>query len=123
MAKTAATASKKASTKTTGEDVTDIDSPPSKNKKQCTADRATSYFLMTTQKGYTVDPYSKGLKNRIDVVFHKGSVPPKSADPLMTLDLGGKALCVKWKASECLYSDKQATSQGIPKDSACYLGT
>jgi hypothetical protein len=41
---------------------------------------------------------------------------------MMTLDLGGKALHVYWKASERLYSDKQATSQGIPKDSACYTG-
>ncbi len=49
-------------------------------------------------------------------------MPPKSAGPVMMLDLGGKAIQVKWKASECLYLDKQATSQGIPVDSACYTG-
>jgi hypothetical protein len=57
----------------------------------------------------------------IDMVFHKGGMPPEFERPVMLLDHGGKALCVKWKASECLYSDKQATSQGIPVDSAPYM--
>jgi hypothetical protein len=37
-------------------------------------------------------------------------------------DFEGKALQVEWKASECLYSEEQATSHGIPMDSACYTG-
>jgi hypothetical protein len=69
-----------------------------------------------------VNPYSKGSKNMIDVVFHEGGVPPESGKPVMSLDLGGKALRVKWKASECLYSDKQATAQGITVDTAHYTG-
>ena len=61
MAKTAATASKKkpnpkkASVKTTGEDVIDINSPPNKRKKQCVANQAAIYFSTTTHKGYTVN--------------------------------------------------------------------
>ncbi len=60
-------------------------------------------------KGYTVNPYSKGSKNMINVVFHKGGVPPKSRKPVMLLNLGGEALRVEWKAAKSLYSDKQAT--------------
>jgi hypothetical protein len=55
-------------------------------------DRAVSYFLTMTLKWYTVNPYSKGSKNMIDVVFHKGGIPPESGNPMMLLDLGGKAL-------------------------------
>jgi hypothetical protein len=40
-----------------------------------------------------VNPYSKGSKNMINVVFHKDSVPPGSRKLVMLLlDLGGKAL-------------------------------
>ena len=53
---------------------------------------AASYFLTMTLKGYTVNPYTKGLKNRIDVVFHKGGMPSNSGKPVMMLDLRGKAL-------------------------------
>ena len=56
------------------------------------------------------------------MVFHEGIIPPQTAKPVMMLDLGGNALCIKWKACDSLYSDEQATSQGIPKDSACYMG-
>jgi hypothetical protein len=105
-----------------GEDVIDINSPPNKKKKQRAADRAASYFSTMTLKGYTVNPYSKGSKIMIDVIFHEGGVPPKSRKPVMMLDLGGKALQVEWKASERLYLDKQATSQGIPVDSVRYTG-
>jgi hypothetical protein len=40
----------------------------------------------------------------------------------MSLDQGGKALKVKWKLSKHLFTDKQATTQMIPKDSARYHG-
>jgi hypothetical protein len=62
--------------------------------------------LTTTLKGYTVNPYWKGLKNKINVVFHESGVPSKSAKPVMKLNLGGQALRVEWKASERLYSVK-----------------
>jgi hypothetical protein len=69
-----------------------------------------------------VNPYSKGSKNKIDIGFHESSVPPKSGKPVMSLDLGGKALRVEWKMYQRLYSDKQATAQDIQVDSACYTG-
>ncbi len=120
--KASVTATKKAKAKTTGEDVIDMDSPPNKKKKQHVADRAASYFLTTTLKGNTINPYTKGSKNRIDVVFHKGGVPSDSGKPMMLLDLGGKALRVKWKASERLNLDEHATTQDIPMDFARYMG-
>ncbi len=65
--------------------------------------------MTNTKKGNTVNPYSKGSKNCINVVFHEGGLPPKSAKPMMMLNLGGKALHIEWKASDHLYSNKQVT--------------
>jgi hypothetical protein len=118
--KAIATAPKKAGTNMTGEDVINIDTPP--RKKQRAANRTAAYFLTKTLKGYTVNHYSKGSKNCIDVVFREGGVPSERAQPMMSLDQGGKALRVKWKLSECLFTDEQATEQSIPKDSARYTG-
>jgi hypothetical protein len=103
-----------------GEEVIDIDTPP--KKKQRATDRAAASFLTKTLKGYTVNHYSKGSKNCIDVVFHKGGIPSKRTHPVMSLNQGGKALKVKWKLSKRLFTDKQATVQAIPKDSARYNG-
>jgi hypothetical protein len=69
-----------------------------------------------------VNQYSKGSKNCIDMVFHEGCMPAKSPQPMISLDQGGKALQVKWKLSECLFTDKQAMAQSIPKDSTQYTG-
>ena len=116
--KASATASKKkAGAKTTGEDVIDLDSPPPKKKKKGAAEMAAEYFSTTTLKGFTVNPYSRGSKNRIDVVFHDSGVPSKAEEPVITLDHGGKALCVEWKLPEKLFTDLQATAQGIDEDS------
>ncbi len=97
-------------------------STPPPKKKQHAADRAAANFLTKTLKGYTVNNYSKGIKNCIDVIFHKGGIPSERAHPVMSLDQGGKALKVEWKLSECLFMDKQATVQAIPKDSTRYNG-
>jgi hypothetical protein len=102
--KAAASAPKKAGAKTMGEDVININTPP--RKKQCAANRAAAYFLTKTLKGYMVNHYSKGSKNCIAVVFHKGGVPSKRAQPVMSLDQGGKALKVEWKLSERLFTDE-----------------
>jgi hypothetical protein len=97
MAKTAAVtkkapaaATKKAGSKKTGEDVININSPL--RKKQRAANRTVSYFLTMTLEGYTVNPFSKGSKNMIKVMFQEGGVPPESGKPVMLLDLGGEAL-------------------------------
>ncbi len=118
--KAAASALKMAETKTTGEEVININTPP--KKKQHAANRAAAYFSTMTLKGYTVNPYSKGSKIMIDVMFHKGGVPPESRKPVMLLDLRGEALRVEWKVAKSLYSDEQITCQGIQVDSARYHG-
>jgi hypothetical protein len=56
------------------------------------------------------------------MVFHKGGISSKRAQPVMSLHQGGKALKVEWKLSEHLFTDKQATVQAIPKDSAWHNG-
>jgi hypothetical protein len=118
--KAAASTPKKAHAKTTGEEVIDIDTPP--KKKQCAANQAAAYFSTKTLKGYTVNYYSKGSKNCIGVVFHEAGITSERALPVMSLDQGGKALKVEWKLSKHLFTDKQATAQAIPKDSAWYNG-
>jgi hypothetical protein len=104
--KPAATAPKKAGTKSTGEN-TVIKLNPPRSKKQHVANQGATYFSTNTQKGYIVNPYSNGPKNSIDVVFRQASMPPKSAKPMMMLDLGGKALCIEWKVSDCIYSSRR----------------
>ena len=121
--KASATASKKkAGAKTTGEDIIDLESPPPKKKKKGAAEKAAEYFSTTTLKGFTVNPYSRGSKNRFDVVFHDSGVPSKAEEPVITLDHGGKALRVEWKLPEKLFTDLQATAQGINDDSARFNG-
>jgi hypothetical protein len=120
--KAAVTATKKAGAKTTGDNVIKVDTPPSKKAKHRAAARATTYFSTTALKGFTVNPYSRGSKNRIDVVFHNGGVPSKSKEPVISLNHGGKALCVELKLPKKLFTDLQATAQGIPKESARFNG-
>jgi hypothetical protein len=125
--KAAVTTTKKAGAKTTGDDVVKVDTPPSKKAKHCAAIRVTTYFSMMALKGFTVNPYSRGSKNCINVVFHNGGVPSKSEEPVISLNHGGKALRVKWKRvkwklPKMLFTDLQATAQRIPKDSARFNG-
>ena len=67
------------------------------------------YFSTTCKKGYTVNPWLKGTKNYIDVVFHDGGVSDKSEEPNIILDNGGNALRIKWKLPEKLFTAMQAT--------------
>jgi hypothetical protein len=120
--KATTTATKKAGNKTTGDNDIEVGTPLSKKAKQRAATRAAAYFSTTALKGYTVNPYSRGSKNRIDVVFHDGSVPSKSKELVISLDHRGKALCVEWMLPEKLFMDLQATAQGMLKDSAHFNG-
>ena len=126
MAKTttkskSASSAKRGNAKTTGDEPFDVDTPPPKKHKDA-ANRASKYFSTTSKKGYTVNPWSRGSKNFIDVVFHDGGVPAKSEEPNITLDEGGSALRVEWKLPEKLFTATQATAQSIPVDSARYNG-
>ena len=49
-------------------------------------------------------------------------MPSKDAQPQVTLLLGGKTLSVQWKTSEKLFSELQASVQGIARDSSCFMG-
>jgi len=87
--KKAATAgTKKAGTKTTGEDLIIIDGS---NKKQRSSLSAPLWSL-TQNKGFTVNPYSKGLKNKVDIVIHNSGVPTEHGRPTIKLALGGKSV-------------------------------
>ena len=70
---------------------------------------------------YIMNPYAHGLKNKIDIMLHKGGVPSKDAQPQVSLLLGGKALSVQWKTLEKLFSKLQASAQGIPRDSSRFM--
>ncbi len=120
--KAAATAAKKAGAKMVGDNIVMVDTPLSKKAKQRAATRAATCFFTTALKGYNVNPYSRGSKNCMDVVLHDGGVPSKSKEPMISLNHGGEALCVEWKLPEKLFTDLQATAQGIPKDSAYFNG-
>ena len=85
---------KRGKAKTTGDYPIDVDTPPPKKQKDV-AKRAEMYFSTTCKKGYTVNPWSKGTKNYIGVVFHDGGVLDSSEEPNITLDEGGKALRVE----------------------------
>jgi hypothetical protein len=113
-----ATTKKSAGRKTTGEEETiDLDTPPKKKPRAA----ATRYSI--EKRGcYTVNPYAHRSKNKIDVVLHEGGVPSKDAEPQVSLLLGGKTLSVQWKTSEKLFSELQASAQGIARDSSRFMG-
>jgi hypothetical protein len=84
---------KRGKAKVAGDDHINVDTPPPKKQKDALK-RAEMYFSMTCKKGYTVNPWSKGTKNYINMVFYNGGVPDSSKEPNITLDEGGKALCI-----------------------------
>lgn len=104
---------KKAGKKTTGE-ILDVDTPPT--KKQC--HKPPTRFSVDVFRGFTVNPYAQGSKNKIDIVLHEGGVPPKDAQPQVTLLPGGRMVSVQWKSDERLYSHLQASVQGIERNSS-----
>jgi hypothetical protein len=96
-----------------------LDTPPSK-KPRATA--TASHYSIDTTQGFTVNPYAKGLKNKINIVLHEGGVPPDDAQPHVTLLTGGMMLSIQWKAPKKLYTELQATAQKIRRDSSHFMG-
>ncbi len=94
---------------------------PPPRKKPCATATASRYSV-NMMHGFTVNPYAKGLKNKIDIVLHEGSVPPNDAQPHATLLPGGMMLSIQWKAPEKLYTELQATAQKIRRDSSHFMG-
>jgi hypothetical protein len=124
MAKTAATKKKpstqKAGRKRTGldDDPINLDSPPPSKKQRS---KAPTRFSVNTLRGFTVNPYAQGNKNKINVVLHEGRVPPKEAQPQVTLLPGGSAISVTWKTPKKLFSELQASVQGIARDCSRFV--
>ena len=117
MPKTAAAAkkppAKKAGKKTTGE-ILEVDTPPTKKQRH----KPPTRFSVDAARCFTVNPYVQGGKNKIDIVLHEGGSPPKDAQPQVTLLPGGRTLSVQWKIREELFSELQATAQGIESNSS-----
>ena len=113
---------KRGNAKTTGDEPISVNTPPPKRQKDAATKRAKTYFSTTCKKGYTVNPWSQGSKQYIDVVFHNGGVPSPREEPSITLGEGGKQLLVEWKLPEKLFTAMQASAQRIPVDSARYNG-
>jgi hypothetical protein len=88
--------------KTTGMEAIDLDTPPRK-KPRATA--TASHYSINTMQGFTVNPYAKGSKNKINIILHKGSVPLNDAQPHVTLLPGGMMLSIQWKAPKKLYTE------------------
>jgi hypothetical protein len=88
---TASTTAKKSTKKpnnkkTTGMEAINLDTPPRK-KPRATA--TALRYSFDTMRGFTVNPYAKGLKNKINIVLHEGSVPPMMPSPTSPCYLGG----------------------------------
>ena len=113
---------RKAGAKTTGEEAICLDGSPPTKKSRGDATRVSTYFSTSTTKAFTVNPYSKGNKSMIDVVFHEGGYPAESAQPRITLLPGGKDLQVEWKSAEVLFSVAQASAQKIKRNSSRFAG-
>jgi hypothetical protein len=111
---------KKGGAKTTGEEEPiDMDSPPTRTKQRATLTR----FSVDPPRGFTVNPYVQGTKNKIDVVLHEGGVLPKDAQPQVSLlPRRGRMLSVLWMTSEKLLSDLQVAVQWIARNSSRYTG-
>jgi hypothetical protein len=123
--KTMASAAAKKSTKktnnkkTTRMEAIDLNTPP---RKKLHATTTASHYSGDMTRGFTVNPYAKGSKNKIDIVLYKGGVPPDDAQPHITLLPGGMMLSIQWKASKKLYTKLQATAQKIRRDSSHFMG-
>jgi hypothetical protein len=96
-----------------------LDTPP--RKKPHATPTALRYSVNMT-RGFTINPYAKGSKNKINIVLHEGSVPPDDAKPHVTLLPGGTTLSIQWKAPKKLYTKLQATAQKIRRDSSHFMG-
>ncbi len=125
MAKTAT--KKKPSTQKAGRKMTGLDdnpinlnSPPPSNKQRS---KALTCFSVNTLRGFTVNPYAQGTKNKIDIILHKGGVPPKDVQPQVTLLPGGRMLGVLWKTLRSCSRRCRPLSRGSSLTPPAVLGT
>jgi hypothetical protein len=111
---------KRAGPKTTGDDVIDVDAPS--NKKKCASKPSSApRWSLNQTKGFTVNPYSKGSKSKVDIVIHDSGVPADYRKPNIKLDVGGRSVEFEWKLPESHFTDEQAEVQAInPNSSSRY---
>ncbi len=64
----------------------DLDTSP---RKKLRATATALRYSVDTMCGFTINPYAKGLKNKINIVFHKGVCPPIMPSPMQACYLGG----------------------------------
>ena len=86
---------KRAGPKMTGEDLVVIDA--SNKKQHLSKSLPAPLWSLTQTKGFTVNPYSKGSKNKVDIIVHNSGVPTKHGQPTFKLALGGKSVEIEWK--------------------------
>jgi hypothetical protein len=110
---------KSSNKKTTGMDAININTPL---RKKPHATTTASRYSINIMCRLTINPYTKGSKNKVDIIPHEGSVPPNNAQPHVTLLSGGMTLSIQWKAPEKLYTKQQATTQKIRRESAHFMG-
>jgi hypothetical protein len=96
-----------------------LDTPP---RKKSRATATALHYSVDMTRGFAVNPYAKGLKNKINIVLHKGGVSPNDAQPHVTLLPGGMMLSIQWKAPKKLYTELQATAQKIRRDAPHFMG-
>jgi hypothetical protein len=97
----------------------DLGTPP---RKKLRATATALRYSVNTTRGFTVNLYAKGLKNKIDIVLYKCGVPPDDAQPHVTLLPGGMMLSIQWNAPKKLFTKLQATAQKIRRDSSHFMG-
>jgi hypothetical protein len=123
MAKTAT--KRKPSTQKTGRKMTgldnnpiDLDSPPPSKKQRS---KAPTCFSGNTLRGFTINPYAQRTKNKINLLLHKGRVPPKNVQPQVNLLPGRSMISVLWKTPDKLFLEMQASDQGIKPNSSRFF--
>ena len=109
---------KRVGPKTTGDDVFDVDA--SDKKQRASKPSSAPRWSLNQTKGFTVNPYSKGSKSRVDIVVHDSGVPADDRKPNIKLDVGGRSVEFEWKLPESHFSDEQAEVQAIDRNSSRY---
>ena len=96
----------------------DLTSPPPKKAKGSSTTTPKKSYNISATKPYTVNQFPSDDHDKIHLVLHEGGLPGKSAQPIVTLQGDGMHVHITWKVKQQLFSDLQATAQGISKDSA-----
>ena len=81
---------KRAGPKAMGED--DVLILDGADKRQRSIKSSAPRWSLAQLKGFTVNPYSKGAKNLVDIVVHNSGIPTEHGQPDIKLALSGKSI-------------------------------